>query len=127
MRKSLQVFLLLLGAVACGAGLLTVLTGAATIVGAGEASPSLDSELRFYAAWYVVAGVFILRAARAPEGHPGVIVAVAGAFGLAATARVLSWLSVGRPSGFAVALIVIEYLIAAGLPPWHRAAARAQA
>ena len=124
MRRSLQGFLLLLGAVACAAGLLTVLTGASTITGAGAASASLDNELRFYAAWYVAAGVFILRAARAPESQRVVLVAVAAAFGLAATARVLSWIQVGRPSAVAVALLAVEYVIALGLPPWQAAVAR---
>ena len=122
MARALRVFLYLLGAVAVVAGLLTVLTGAATVLDANAANPSLDSELRFYAAWYVVAGVLILRAARAPHERRGVIVGVAAAFGLAATARVLSWVQVGKPSDLAVALLVIEYLIAAALPPWHRRA-----
>lgn len=111
--------MLLLGVVACGAGLLTVLTGASTVLGAGAADASLDSELRFYAAWYVVAGVFVLRAARRPEAHRGVIVAVSAAFALAATGRAISWATVGRPSALAVALMAVEYLIALGLPPWH--------
>lgn len=125
MRRALQVFLGLLGAVAIAAGLLVVLGGAATVLDANAASASLDSELRFFAAWYVVAGVLILRAAPAPQAHRGLILAVSAALALAATGRVLSWLALGRPSDLAVALLVIEYLIALGLPLWQAAARRA--
>lgn len=124
MRRALQAFLYLLGMVAVAAGLLTVLTGASTVLDGGPATPSLDSELRFYAAWYVGAGVFVLRAARRPEAHRGVILAVAAAFGLAATGRAISWATVGRPSALAVALMAVEYLIALGLPPWQAAVRR---
>lgn len=125
MRRALQVFLGLLGAVAVAAGLLAVVGGAATVLDADAANASLDSELRFFAAWYAVAGVLILRAARAPEAHRGLIVAVAAAFALAATGRVLSWIALGRPNDLAVALLVTEYLIGLGLPPWQAAVRRA--
>jgi hypothetical protein len=50
-RRGLQAVLVILGLVALGAGLVTVLTGSASVLDAPEAAPSLDSELRFYAAW----------------------------------------------------------------------------
>ncbi|HWH33520.1 MAG TPA: DUF4345 domain-containing protein [Egibacteraceae bacterium] len=118
----LRGFLTLLGMVALVAGLVTVLTGASTILDANEASPSVDSELRFFAAWYVGVGVALLRAARDPAANRGIVHGVAALFGLAATGRVLSWATVGRPSTLAVVLLFVEYAIALGLPLWHRRA-----
>ncbi|MCA1726915.1 MAG: DUF4345 domain-containing protein [Actinobacteria bacterium] len=57
MRRGLQIILALLGVVATVFGLVSVFGGADAVLGSGGASADVDSELRFYAAWYVVAGV----------------------------------------------------------------------
>lgn len=118
---ALRGLLFLLGIVAMVAGLVTVLTGASTVIGANEANASLDSELRFFAAWYVGVGVMLLRATRDPAAHRGILRGVAALFGLAATGRVISWITVGRPSAVAITLLVAEYALAVVLPLGLRA------
>jgi hypothetical protein len=48
-------------------GMVSVLTGVDGVVHGGTASASVDSELRFFSAWYVCVGVLLLRCARAVE------------------------------------------------------------
>ena len=66
-RKALQLVLSALGAVATAAGARGMVEGAAEVVDAGSYSSNVDSEYRFYAAWYHIAGLVLLRAARRPE------------------------------------------------------------
>ena len=96
-RTALQIFLGLLGSVAVVAGLSTVLLGVESILGAEEVSGTIDSEMRFFAVWYVAAGVVLLRTIPRVEMERTTIGAVALLFFLAGCARALSWLVVGRP------------------------------
>lgn len=123
-RRGLQVLLLLLGVVALSAGLLTLLGGAASIAGADDVSPSVDSEVRFYATWYALAGLGILHAARDPAAAGTTVRAVGAAFFVAACARVLSLIVVGRPHLLFVVLMVAEFLIPVVIVPWQAAVAR---
>jgi hypothetical protein len=58
-RTGLQLLLTVLGLVAVAFGLLTVFTGGAGVLRGGEVSANVDSELRFYAAWYAGAGLLL--------------------------------------------------------------------
>ena len=118
-RRALQIVLTVIGTVAVVAGAGTVLFGAASVVGAGEASATVESELRFYAAWYVVAGILLLTATRRLEAERRVILSVALGFFLAACGRAISWFVIGRPHSLAVTLMFVEFAIALGVPPWH--------
>ena len=75
----------LVGAVPIVAGLASVAFGAAIVPGAEDAGPSAGSELRFYGAWWVGAGVFLL----------AVVIALAGMdawnFRIALTLNGLGW------------------------------------
>jgi hypothetical protein len=84
----------------------------------------LDSELRFYADWYVVAGVLLLRGVHRVETEKLVVRAVGGAFFLAGCARLLAIVTVGTPHGFAVFLMIVELIIPAMIVPWQAAVAR---
>ncbi len=105
-----------------------MLLGGRTIPGvAGGAVPSnIDNEFRFFGAWYAVAGVFILRAARRGELTAWVIGGVAATLFAAASARLIGWATVGRPTAFQVALMAIEYSIAVVLVVWHLSLDRVQ-
>jgi hypothetical protein len=122
-RRGLQVFLVLLGLVAMGAGSLAVLTGGAFVQG-GEFNASIDSELRFYAAWYVGAGGVLLASAR-DVGRAGLAVRAVGALlWLGATGRLISIAMVGAPHPVFFALMLVEYAIPLVLVPWQAAVAR---
>ena len=87
-------------------------------------SPNVDSEMRFFAAWYAGAGLLLLRSARAPERHGGAIRGVCGVLLLSAIGRVLSIRSVGKPLPLFRALMGIEFAIPMIVVPWHAKVAR---
>lgn len=118
-RRLLQAFLVVLGGVMVVAGLGTVLLGAGSVVGVDEVVPAVDSEMRFYAVWYVVAGVGLLRAVARVESAAPTVRMVGAAFFIAGCARALSWLTVGRPHSFTVVLMVIELVLPAVVIPWQ--------
>ena len=112
------------GVVAVVFGSLSVVFGSAVQPEAGTVSPSVESELRFYAAWYVVAGVLALRTVPriASEGTT-IRVLCAGLF-LGGAARLVAALRVGWPPAFLVVLMVLEFVIPAVVVPWQAAVAR---
>jgi hypothetical protein len=123
-RAGLQAALRAIGVVAVVAGARGMLLGARE-AGDGAAAASVDSEYRFYAAWYHVMGYLLLRAARSPEVEPAVVRACAGGFFAAACARLLSRRSLGPPRRSQTLLTAAELALAAGLPLWRARAAAA--
>lgn len=102
------------GTVALGAAVSQIATGARGVRAfdwrvacdllPDVALASLDSELRFYAVWYGVAGVLMHRAAtdEVLDRTLGPIIAVG--WGAAALSRALSFRRSGRPDGLFLAL-----------------------
>jgi hypothetical protein len=124
MVRGLRAILTILGAIALVVGSVTVITGGALVVGAGDVSPTVDSELRFLSAWYAAAGVLILRAARRPESAGPTVRAVSVILLVGATARAVSIAVVGVPHPLALALMAIEFAIPAVILPWQAAVER---
>jgi peptidoglycan/LPS O-acetylase OafA/YrhL len=123
-RRGLQVVVTFLGCVALGAGLLTLITGGALVPDAGDVSASMDSELRFHAAWYAAAGVLLLRVAPRVESETAKLRAICAVLFIAACARVVSIVVVGVPHPLFVTLMVIEFAIPVVVLPWQAAIAR---
>jgi hypothetical protein len=113
------VFLSILGFIALVAGAVTVIFGATSLTGVDDPSPAVDSEMRFYAAWYAAAGVLLLRAVPRLEGEGSLIRGIALVFFIAGCARGLSWIVVGRPPGLALMLMVIELSLPFVIVPWQ--------
>lgn len=112
-RGALRAVFYLGGAVATMAGLHTVFAGARSIPRQEPTHPSVESELRFYAAFYVAYGLVALRVAPRADRDTAAVRALAGALLLAGLGRAGGWLAVGRPHGLQIALLVIEL----GAPP----------
>lgn len=123
-RDGLRWLMVIAGAVAIVFGLLAVVTGTSLIPDAGAPSPNVDSELRFYAAWYVAAGVALVSCSRRPETAGATVRLICGALAVGASARVLSAITVGRPAAVFLVLTVVEYALAAVLWRWQAAAAK---
>jgi hypothetical protein len=96
------------GAVATAAGLHTVLAGAKSLPGEQRPDATVESELRFYAAFYVGYGLVALRVAPSAERDTAAVRALAGILGLAGIARAGAWLSAGRPHLLQRALLAVE-------------------
>ncbi len=108
-------------------GTLTMLLGGRTIPGVvGEAPPNIDSEVRFFGAWYAIAGIFILRAARRNELTTWLIRGVGVTLFAAASARLLGWATVGRPTSLQFLLTAIEYALSVVLVVWQSSVERAR-
>ena len=119
MRRGLQFVLGALGVVATGAGVDTMARGARSVLHGGDVSANVDSELRFYATWYVVLGQLLLKAARRPESHAQIVRACGVGFFAAACTRLLSARAAGPPHPFFRVLTVLEFA-AVVVIPWHR-------
>ena len=106
------------GAIAFAAGTHQLLTGIGGVLGTGlgtresiEQHPgwrNVDSELRFYAAWYATAGVIMRRAATDPRLDRSLAAILPLAWLTSGSSRVLSIRAVGRPAPLFSALLMGE-------------------
>jgi Domain of unknown function (DUF4345) len=112
-RKALRAVFYVGGAVATAAGLHTVVTGAKSLPDQSTANPAVESELRFYAAFYAAYGAALLRVAPRADYDRTAVRASAAALLLAGLARAAAWRNVGRPHRLQIALLAAEL----GAPP----------
>jgi hypothetical protein len=99
--------------------------GASEVLGGGPVSTNIDSEYRFYASWYPVMGILLLRAARDPDRETFVIRACATGYFIAGSARLLSIRAKGLPHPFQQLLMALEFAIPVVVVPWqHRVSTR---
>ncbi len=123
-----RVLMGLLGPTAVAIGLSILLAGAQTVGSLGESAfnvlsgsttasppwpPTMDSELRFYAALFLGFGVLCGRTALNPARHAGDVPWLMLVFFIGGLGRALSWLSVGPPHPFFLSLMTMEL----ALPP----------
>lgn len=111
-RRRLQMLLGVMGVIATAAGADGVLRGTHAIRTGGRVAPDVDSEFRFFAAWYAAAGILLLDAARQPERSSTAVRLSCGGLLAGALGRALSMRSVGRPSFLYRLLMAVEV----GLP-----------
>jgi hypothetical protein len=94
-RTVVRSILLGSGCVAVATGALVVTKGSKAIPGAAAPlGPSEDSVMRFYAIWWVAAGLVMVRAAREPDKNAGAVDAIAATTFAGGLARLLA--SLGR-------------------------------
>jgi len=118
-RTGLRLVLASIGAVAATFGTLGVVNGGGGVVNGGSVSPNVDSEMRFFASWYAVLGILLLRSARQPEAAATIVRACGAGFFLAGCGRLLSTKELGPPSTVFKVLAAIEFAIPAVIIPWH--------
>lgn len=107
-QRRLRGLLYLGGVVATSAGLHTLLGGGKSFPPWRRAGAMVESELRFYCAFYVAYGLFAFRTARRAAPDPGAVRALAAALFLAGLGRAGAWLTVGKPHPLQRALLAIE-------------------
>ena len=107
-RNALRALLYAGGTVATTAGLHTVVAGAKSLPRQRAANTTLESELRYYAAFYVAYGLAALRVAPDADRDDASVRGLAGALFLAGVARAGGWLATGPPHPLQRALLVIE-------------------
>ncbi len=107
-QRRLRRLLYLGGIVATSAGLHTLLGGGKSFPPWRQAGAAVESELRFYSAFYVAYGLLALRTARRADRDPPTVRALAAALFLAGLGRAGAWLTVGKPHPLQRALLAIE-------------------
>ncbi len=129
MGPLLRINLYVLGASAVGIGLSMMFLGAETtadffaaiivvLVSApdlpeGFSSPDVDSELRFYAVFWIAYGVILIRTAGDLPLNLYLVPWLAGLFFAGGVGRLLSLWSVGQPHPLFIVLMIVEL----ALPP----------
>jgi hypothetical protein len=107
-QRRLRGALYLGGAIATGAGLHTLIAGGKSFPPWRHAGAMVESELRFYSAFYVAYGVHVLRTAARADPDPQAVNATAAALFLAGLGRAGAWLALGKPHPLQRALLAIE-------------------
>jgi hypothetical protein len=126
--RILSVLMILLGVSAILIGLSVFLAGAAQTGGmtaqlfdqltghahgrSGLTGPTIDSELRFYAPFWIVYGAVLIATARNLGAHLGRVPGLAALFFAGGVGRALAWLQSGPPHPAFVMLMATEL----GLP-----------
>ena len=110
-----DVLLKAIGGIATVAGARGVVVGAAEVPGRPSVSANVDSEYRFYAAWYLIFGLLLLRATRREPFDRALAHACAGGFAAAAAGRVVSAFRLGAPSRRQQTLLAVEVFIVSWL------------
>ena len=107
-QRRLRSLLYLGGVVATSAGLHTLLGGGRSFPPWRQAGVMVESELRFYSAFYVAYGLLALRTARRADLDPQAVRALAATLFLAGVGRAGAWLTVGKPHPLQRVLLAIE-------------------
>jgi hypothetical protein len=123
-ERGLRILLTAMGSIMLVVGTTSVLLGASSVLSAGDFTAAIDSEMRFYAVWYAVAGAVLPRASRNVGNETWSIRLIAGAFFAAGCGRIVSWIVVGRPHTTQLILMVIELILPFVVIPWQAAVAR---
>ena len=118
-RRALRGLFYAGGGVATTAGLHSVVKGARSLPAQDAANASIESELRFYAAFYVAYGLALLRTAPRADADDGAVRALAGALFLAGLARAGGWLAAGPPHRLQRALLALELAIPPTMVVWQ--------
>lgn len=100
-------------------GLSTVLLGADSVIGAGEASPNLESELRFYSVWWIGAGLFLLWLAPQIERRTLELRVFCALLFLAGVSRGLAALATDWPSTGQIVLMGLELVLPVIFVTWQ--------
>jgi hypothetical protein len=122
--RSLTLFLYVFAAVAVVAGTATVVLGSESIPSAGDPNANLESELRFYSAWWIGAGVFLAWLAPRVGERTRELRVFCGLLFLAATSRLFAVIETDWPSTGQIALMGAEFALAVGLVAWQARATR---
>ena len=124
MADALRRTLYVISAIPILTGAWTVAAGADSVLGAGDASPGIESELRFYSVWWIGAGLFLIWLAPRVEERTLETRVFCALLFLGGLSRVFAALATDWPSTGQVILMVLEFVIAIGLALWQARVAR---
>jgi hypothetical protein len=114
------------GVVPIVAGALTVLLGSDSVPSPGDPSANLESELRFYAVWWIGAGLFLIWLAPRVAERTLEVRVFAGLLFLAGVSRLLAALDTDWPSTGQLILMGLELVLPLVLVAWQTRVARSK-
>ncbi len=115
-----------MGVVPIVAGALTVLLGSDSVPSPGDPSANLESELRFYAVWWIGAGLFLIWLAPRVAERTLEVRVFAGLLFLAGVSRLLAALDTDWPSTGQLILMGLELVLPLVLVAWQTRVARSK-
>jgi hypothetical protein len=110
-KRLLQALVTALGVTAMVTGVFAVLTGPGAQVDGSEAAPSVESEYRFYAAFWIGYGAAALWVAPRVDREPVAVRALAVVLFAGGVARAIAWIASGRPHALFIVLLGLEFVI----------------
>ena len=123
--RLLQALLTTVGLVAMATGVFALVTGSGGMPGKIEADATVESELRYFAAFWIAYGAIAFRTAPRVATATTAVRVLALAMFIGGLGRALAWIDVGRPHGLMVVLMVIELVLPALLVVSQQRVARA--
>jgi hypothetical protein len=117
--RALKALFYVAGTVATVAGLDTVIRGVRSVPRQRPGNPSIESELRFYAAFYTAYGLAVLGVAPRADRDTSAVRALSGALFVAGLARAGGWIAAGRPHPLQRFLLGIELVAPPLIVAWQ--------
>ena len=124
MAENLRRTLYVVAVIPVVAGAATVALGADSVPDAGDPSPSLESELRFYSVWWIGAGLFLMWLAPRVERRTLELRVFCALLFLAGLSRVFAALATDWPSRGQIILMVVELVLPIVFVVWQARVAR---
>ena len=121
-RRALQVTVVGLGALATTTGVAALARGTAVVRDAPPPHPNVESEHRYFAAWWTALGPVLWSLAPDIERHERAVRGIAAATFTGGLARLLAARQVGAPHPLYRVLTGIELALPPVLVAWQRAA-----
>ena len=119
MAEHLRRTLYVLSVIPILTGAWTVALGADSVLGAGDASPELESELRFYSVWWIGAGLFLIWLAPRVEERTLETRVFCALLFLSGLSRLFAAVATDWPSTGQIALMAVELVLAVVLAVWQ--------
>ena len=109
--RNLQRTLYLLAAIPVVAGAWPVLVGSDSVPHAGQPTASLESELRFYAVWWIGAGIFLAWLAPRVQDRTRELRVFCALLFLGGLSRIVGIIDVGWPRPSQLVLMALEFSV----------------
>ncbi|MGH3715487.1 MAG: DUF4345 domain-containing protein [Micromonosporaceae bacterium] len=110
-RRVLQALVAVIGAVAVLTGVVEVVFGSRLFTGTAPVVADVDSQYRFFASFWLGAGLVALWVVPRIEPAAGPLRLVMGLMFLGGLSRLVSWVMVGVPQPMIITLLALELVV----------------
>ena len=118
--RRLRLVLAVAGMIPTATGIASMTRGTSIVRDAGPVPPSVDSEHRYFAAFWTALGPVLWHTAVHPDQHRARIDAISATVFAGGVARLLSARQVGRPQPVYLGLAAAELVLPVAMTGWQR-------